>query len=79
MSTMSSATASGRDHVPSNDSNLKSRMCLFIITGKDGTPLDATSVTEEDIVEMCIKMDHTHPLGVLHDSAMESVMSKHIL
>ena len=70
MSTTSSATAPGRDHVPSD---LKSRMCLFVITWKDGTPLDATSVVEEDNIEMCIKMGHTRPLGVLHYSAMELV------
>ena len=73
MSTTSWATASGRDHVPSDESNLKSRMCLFVVTWKDGTPLDATSVTKEDIVKMCIKMGHTHPLGVLHYPVMESV------
>ena len=70
---MSSATASGRDCVPSDKPKLKSRMCLFVITQKDGTPLDATSVTKEDIVEMCIKMGHTHPLGVLHYSTTELI------
>ena len=70
---MSSATASGRDHVPSNESNLKSRMCLFAITQKDGTPLNVTSVTEEDIVKMYIKMGHTYPLGVLCYSTTELV------
>ena len=69
MSTTSSATASGRDRVPHYEPKLKSRMCLFVITQKDGTPFNATSVTEEDI----IKMDHTHPLGVLHYFAMESI------
>ena len=77
MSTTSSATASGRDHVPSDESNLKSRICLFVITRKDGTPLNATSVTDEDIVEMCVKMGHTHPLDVLHYSAMDSVALFH--
>ena len=48
-------------------------MCLFVITWKDGTPLDATSVTKEDITEMCIQMGHLHPLGVLHYSMMELV------
>ena len=48
-------------------------MCLFVITWKDGTLLNATSITKEDIIEMCIKMDHTHPLGVLHYSTMELV------
>ena len=70
---MSSATASGRDCVPSDESHLKSRMCLFVLTRKDGTLLDATSVTKEDIIKMYIKMGHTHPLGVLGYSVMESV------
>ena len=77
MSTMSSATASGRDCVPSDKSNLKSRMCLFVVTRKADTQLDATSATEEDIVEICVKWGHTHPLGVLHYSAMELVTLFH--
>ena len=72
MSITSSATASDRDCAPSDESNLKSRMCLFVVTWKDGTPLDATSVAEEDIIKMCIKMGHTHLLGVLHYFTMES-------
>ena len=68
MSTMSSATASGRDCVPSDEPKLKSRMCLFIITWKDGTLFDATAVTKEDIIKMCVKMGHTHPLGVFYYS-----------
>ena len=48
-------------------------MCLFVITRKDGTLLDATSVTKEDIIEMCAKMGHTHPLGVLCYSVTELV------
>ena len=30
--------------------------------------------SEEDIVELCMKQGHTHPLGVLHYLAMESVI-----
>ena len=73
MSTLSSATASGRDQVPSNDPHLKTKICMFIVTRKDGTLLDVTSVTEEDIVEICMTLGHTHPLGVLHYLVMESV------
>ena len=36
--------------------------------------MDASSISEEDIVEICIKKGHTHPLGVLHYSATESVI-----
>ena len=36
--------------------------------------MDASSISEEDIVEICIKKGHTHPLGVLHYSPMESIV-----
>ena len=36
--------------------------------------MDASSISEEDIMEICIKKGHTCPLGVLHYSAMESVI-----
>ena len=38
---------------------------MFIVTRKDGTPFDVTSVTEEDIMEICMTWGYTHPLGVL--------------
>ena len=65
MSTSSSATALGRDPVPTNDSTLKARMCVFIVMHKDGTLFDVTSVTDEDIVQICMTLGHIHPLGVL--------------
>ena len=71
MSTFSSATASGRDQVPSDDPNLKIKICIFIVTKKDGTPLVVTSVSEEDIIEICMTLRHTHPLGVLQYLATE--------
>ena len=46
---------------------------MFILMQKDGTPFDATSVMEEDILEICVALGHTHPLGVLQYSATESV------
>ena len=36
--------------------------------------MDASSVTEEDVIEICITKVHTYPLGVLHYSAMELVL-----
>ena len=71
---MSSATSSGRDPAPSNESNLKNQMCL---TRKDGTPFDVTYVSEEDIVEICIRLRHTHPMGLLCYLVMESVALFH--
>ena len=78
MFTLSSATALGRDQVPSNDSHLRTKICVFIVTRKDGTQLDVTSVTEEDIMEMCMTWGHTHSLGVLWYLAMESVALFHM-
>ena len=65
MSTSSSATASGRDKVPSDDPHLKIKICMFIVTRKDGTPFNVTSLTEEDIMEIYITLGHIYPLGVL--------------
>ena len=78
MSTSSSATSLGRDPVPTNNSTLKARMCVFIIICKDGTLFDVTSVTEEDIVQLCVRLGHTHPLGVLQYSATELVALFHM-
>ena len=73
ISVTSSATASRDQEVPSADM-FQGRLCLISITRRDGTPMDPTSISEEDIVEICMKKDHTHPLGVLHYSAMESII-----
>ena len=36
--------------------------------------MDASSISEEDIVEICMKKGHTHPLGLFHYLAMESIV-----
>ena len=36
--------------------------------------MDASSISEEDIMEIYVKKGHTHPLGVLCYLAMESVI-----
>ena len=73
MSVTSSATASRDWEVPSPDS-VCNRLCLLTITWGDGTPMDASSISEEDIVEICVTRGHTCPLGVLHYSAVESIV-----
>ena len=73
MSTSSTATALGRDPVPTNDPTLKAQMCMFIMTHKDGTLFEVTSITEEDIAQLCMMLGHIHPLGVLQYSTTESV------
>ena len=73
MSVTSSATTSGDWEVPSADI-FQGRLCLISLTRGDGTPMDASSLSEEDIVEICMKKGHTHPLDVLGYSATESVI-----
>ena len=73
MSITSSATASQDQEVPSPDS-FQDRLLVILITRGDGTPLDASSITEEDIVEICVRRAHAHPLGVLWYSAAELVI-----
>ena len=73
MSVTSSATASRDQKVPPTDS-FHDRLCLLSIPRGDGTPMDASSISEENIVEICIWKGHTHPLGMLCYLAMESVI-----
>ena len=77
MSTSSSATALCRDQVPSDHPHLKTKICIFIVTRKDSTLLDITSVSEKDITEICETLGHTHPLGVLQYLVTESVALFH--
>ena len=73
MSVTISATASGDREVPSANI-FRGRLCLISITRRDGTPMDASSISEENLVEICVKKGHTHSLGVLHYLAMESII-----
>ena len=73
MSVTSSATASRDWEVPAPKS-FHDRLCLLSITRGDGTPMDASSISEEDIVGICVQKSHTHPLGVLWYLAVESVI-----
>ena len=68
---------SGDHEVPSTNIAFRDRLCLVSITRRDGTLMDASSILEEDIMEICIKKGHTHLLGVLHYSATESVILVH--
>ena len=73
MSVTSSATISRDREVQSPDS-LQDRLLVVSITKGDGTPLDASSISEEDILELCVGRVHTHPLGVLWYSTVDSVI-----
>ena len=78
MSTASSTTASGTDcDVPSTKVIFRDKLCLVSITRRNDTLMDASSISEEDIIEICIMKGHTHPLGVLCYSAMELVVLFH--
>ena len=49
------------DHTLGNDSELLNHMCVLAIAKGDGTPFDATSIQEEDIVELCVEVGQVHP------------------
>ena len=74
MSITSSTTASRDRDVPSAKVIFRDRLCLVSITRGDDTLMDTSSTSEEDIITICIKKGHIHPLGVLHYSATESVV-----
>ena len=52
-------------------------MCVLVLTRSNVTPFDATSIQEEDIMELCIQLGQTHPKGVLQYLAGESVILFH--
>ena len=73
MSITSSTTAS-RDQEVSSPDSFRDRLLLILITRGDGTPMDASSITEEDIMEIWVRRAHAHSLGVLQYSASELVV-----
>ena len=73
MSVTSSATISRDQEVQSPDP-LLDKLLVVSIAKRDGTLLDASSILEEDIVELCIGRAHTCPLGVLQYSVADSVV-----
>ena len=77
MSITSSTTSSGDRDVPSTKVVFRDKLCLVSITRRDDTLIDASAISEEDIIKICITKGYTHPLGVLHYSAMESVVLFH--
>ena len=73
MSVTSSATISQDREVQSPDP-LPDNLLVISISKRDGTPLDASSISEEDVVELCVGRAHTCPLGVLRYSMADSVV-----
>ena len=71
---VTSSTTESRDQEDPSSNSLCNRLLLITITKGDGTPMDASSISEEDIIEICIQRVHTHPLGVLQYSAADSVI-----
>ena len=53
---------------------MQDKLLVVSITKRDGTPLDASSIMEEDIVELCVRRVHTCPLGMLRYSMVDSVV-----
>ena len=69
-------TLVAHDHIPGDEVELNC-IHVLVLTRGDGTPYDATSIQEEDIVELCIQLGQTHPQGVLQYLAAELVVLFH--
>ena len=61
-------------HIPGDEVELLNCMCVLVLTRSDGTLFNATSIQEEDIIELWIQLGQTHPKGVLWYSVAESVV-----
>ena len=80
ISTTSTTTASvTRDHIPSDIADLSNHLCIFILTKSDDTLFNASSILEEDVIEICIWFGYTHPGGVHWYSTTKSVMLFHTM
>ena len=78
LSTTSTVTTSvAQDQIPNDKVDLLNHMCILILTRGDGTPFDATSIQEEDIIKICVQLGYTHPESVLRYLAAKSVMLFH--
>ena len=53
-------------------------MCVLILMKRDGTPFNVDSVLEEDIMKICVQLGHTHPMGVLNYTAIDTIMLFHL-
>ena len=52
-------------------------MCVLVLTRTNGTLFDATSIQEEDIVQLYVELGQTHPKGVLQYSVVGLVVLFH--
>ena len=75
MSTMSTVTAlAACNHIPGDEIQPLNWMCVLVLTRGDSTLFDATSIQEEDIIELFVEMGQTHLKDVLQFLATESVL-----
>ena len=73
MSTTSTATALvAHNHIPGNEVELLNHVCVLVLIRGDDTLFHAASI--QDIVEICIWLEQTHPKSVLWYSAVEWVI-----
>ena len=78
MSNTSTATIlAAHSHIPGDEVELLNHMCVLVLTRSNGTLFDATSMWEENIIELCIQLGQTHPKGVLQYLAAELVVLFH--
>ena len=61
MSTKSTTASVVSDYTLGNDPDFTN--CIYVLTTArgDGTPFDADSLLEEDIIKLCVGIRHVHP------------------
>ena len=75
MSTTSSVTSlAACNCIPGNEIELLNHICVLVLSRGNSPPFDATSIQEQNIIEICIWLGQTHPKGVLWYSVVESVI-----
>ena len=78
MSTTSTVTTLvACNHIPGDEVELLNCMFVLVLTRGDGTPFDAISIQEEEIMELCIELGQTHPEDVLWYSVADLVVLFH--
>ena len=65
------------NHIPGDEIELLNWMCVLVLTRGNESQFDATSIQEENIIQLCIEMGQTHPEGVLQFLVTESVVMFH--
>ena len=58
-----------------DDIDIRNQICMLVATWSDGTPLGPSSFTEQDVVQLCIRLGQEHSKGMLQLFDTEAVLA----